>query len=241
MRIASNWIVAAGVAGLAMTSATTVFAQERSTATTYFGERVRAPRDAFELTVGAGYSQGTMSPAEGTAATDLTKAGGAFSLQAGYRFSPGFALNLYGEYDEFNPGTVVSAAGGKTRGGVGGINAAFHMAPFQRIDPWARIGTGYRMLWVTGNPNTPDLLWHGFQLAKLDIGLDLRTNEDVAIGPMIGVDLTHFYWQNPEGAGGDQEIVGKRFVPFVYAGLEGRFDIGGSRERKSGMKDFASR
>jgi hypothetical protein len=239
MRIASNWSVAAGLAGVAMASATTVFAQERAPAPNYFAERLRAPRDAFELTVGAGYSQGTMSPAQGVGATDLTKAGGAFTLQAGYRFAPEFALNLYGEYNEWNPGNMVS--GGGTRGGVGGINATFHTNPFQRLDPWIRIGTGYRMLWTTGVPNSVDTLWHGFQLAKLDIGLDMRTNEDIAIGPTVGVDVSHFYWTNPRGAGGDEEIVGKRFVPFVYAGLEGRFDIAGSRERRSGMKDFASR
>jgi hypothetical protein len=239
MRIASHWIVAAGVAGLATVSATTVFAQERAPAPNYFAERLRAPRDAFELTVGAGYSQGTMSPAEGTGATDLTKAGGAVSVQAGYRFAPQFALNLYGEYNQFNPGNAVSS--GATRGGVAGINGTFHMSPYQRLDPWARIGTGYRMLWVTGNPNAVDTLWHGFQLAKVDLGLDFRTDENIAIGPLVGVDVSHFYWRNPSGAAGDEEIVGKRFVPFVYAGIEGRFDLGGSRERRSGMKDFASR
>jgi len=238
MRIASNWIVAAGLAGLAMASATTVLAQEQA-APSYFAERVRAPRDAFELTVGAGYTQGTMSPAQGVGTTDLTKAGGAVSVQAGYRFAPEFALNLYGEYNQFNPGNLVS--GGETRGGVGGINGSFHMNPYQRIDPWVRLGAGYRMLWVTGQPNTVDTLWHGFQLAKLDLGLDLRTNENVAIGPTVGVDLSYYVWRNPTGAVGDVEIENRRFVPYVYAGLEGRFDIGGSRERRSGMKDFASR
>ena len=240
MTIASKWIIATGLAGVAMAPATTVLAQERAAApTTYFGERLRAPRDAFELTVGAGYSQGTTSPAEGVGAMDLTKAGGAAGVQVGYRFAPEFSLNLYGEYNQFNPGNAVSS--GATRGGVAGINGTFHMNPFQRLDPWVRVGTGYRMLWVTGNPNAVDTLWHGFQLAKVDLGLDLRTNEDVAIGPLVGIDVSHFYWRNPSGAGGDEEIVGKRFVPFVYAGLEGRFDLGGTRERRSGMKDFASR
>ena len=238
MRIASNWIVAAGLASRAMASATTVLAQEQA-APPYLAERVRAPRDAFELAVGANYSQGTMSPAQGLSATDLTKAGGAFTLQAGYRFAPEFALNLYGEYNEFTPGNLVS--NGATRGGVGGINGTFHMNPFQRLDPWVRLGAGYRMLWVTGQPDMVDTLWHGFQVAKLDLGLDLRTDENVAIGPAVGVDLTYFVWQNPSGAVGDIEISNKRFVPYVYAGLEGRFDIAGSRERRSGMKDFASR
>jgi hypothetical protein len=237
MTIASKWIALAGLSGLAMTSASTVLAQEKMPASSYLAEHVRAPRDALQLAVGAGYSQGTMSPAQGVGATDLTKAGGAFALHLGYRFSPAFSLNLYGEYDEFTPGNTVSD--GATRGGVGGLNAMFHFLPFNRVDPWVRIGGGYRMLWVTGSTATPDTLWHGFQIAKLDIGVDLHTNEDIAIGPTIGIDVSHFFWQNQSGVGGDVEIVGKRFVPFVYAGLEGRFDIAGSRERRSGMPDPA--
>jgi hypothetical protein len=239
MRIASHWIVAAALPGLAMAQTTTVLAQERARTPSYFEERVRAPRDALELTVGAGYSQGTMSPAQGVGAMDLTKAGGAFTLQVGYRFAPQFALNIYGEYNEWNPGNLVGS--GASRGGVGGINGTFHLSPYQRLDPWARIGAGYRMLWLTGSPNNADALWHGFQIAKLDIGLDLRTDENVAIGPTVGVDLSHFVWINPAGEAGNQEITNRRFVPFVYAGLEGRFDLAGSRERRSGMKDFASR
>ena len=115
------------------------------------------------------------------------------------------------------------------------------MNPFERVDPWVRLGAGYRMLWATGVPNAVDTLWHGFQVAKLDLGLDLRTDQNIAIGPTVGVDLSYFVWTNPSGAVGDIEIPNKRFVPFVYAGMEGRFDLGGSRERRSGMKDFASR
>jgi hypothetical protein len=231
MRTSRNWIVAAGCVGLALATSSTVQAQERVETPTYFGERVRAPRDAFELAVGAGYSQGTMSPAAGTGATDLTKAGGAFNLQVGYRFTPEFALHLFGEYDEFAPGDTLSTSAG-TRGGVAGINGTYHLLPYNRIDPWVRLGVGYRMLWVTGDPAVADTLWHGFQLAKLEIGADLRTDQDIAIGPTIGVDLSEYVWRNPAGDVGDQEIADKRVVPFVYAGLQGRFDLGGTRERR---------
>jgi hypothetical protein len=69
-------------------------------------------------------------------------------------------------------------------------------------------------------------------LAKLEIGADLRTDQDIAIGPTIGVDLSEYVWRNPAGDVGDQEIADKRVVPFVYAGLQGRFDLGGTRERR---------
>lgn len=228
MRTSNKWIVAAGSAGLAMVSASSVLAQEQVEPPSYFAEPVLAPRDALELGVGAGYSQGTMSPVAGVGPTDLTKAGGAFSLRVGYRFTPEFALHLFGEYDEFVPGDAFSNAG--TRGGVAGVNGTFHILPYQRIDPWVRLGVGYRMLWATGDPAVADTLWHGFQLARVNVGADLRTTEDFAIGPTIGIDLSECVWKNPAGDAGDEEILGKREVPFVDAGLEGRFDLAGSRE-----------
>jgi hypothetical protein len=238
MRTLSKWIVAAGCVGLATASSSSALAQERIPEPPYLAKPVRAPADAIELGVGAAYSQGTMSPAAGVGATDITKAGGAFSVQAGYRFTPQFGLHLFGEFNEFNPGNTLTNESG-ARGGVAGISGTFHVMPYQRIDPWVRLGTGYRMLWVTGAPNTPDTRWHGFQLAKLDIGADLRTSEDVAIGPTIGVGLNEFFWRNQEGPAGNEEIQGKRIVPFVYAGIEARFDLAGSRRRP--MPDLAAR
>jgi hypothetical protein len=178
------------------------------------------------------------APAAGLGATDLTKAGGAFTLHAGYRFSPEFGLHLFGEYDEFNPGNTLSTEAA-TRGGVAGISGTLHFLPYYRVDPWVRLGTGYRMLWVTGDANTPDNRWHGFQLAKLDVGADIRTSEDVAIGPTIGVGLSQFSWINPSGEAGNTEIADKRVVPFVYAGIEAKFDFAGTRRRA--LADIATR
>ena len=33
------------------------------------------------------------------------------------------------------------------RGAVGSIDATFHISPYQTVDPWVRLGTGYRVLW----------------------------------------------------------------------------------------------
>jgi hypothetical protein len=231
MSTSSKWIVAAGCIGLAITSSSSALAQERVEGSSYWTDEVRAPKDAFELGVGAAYSQGTMSPAAGMGATDLTKAGGAFTVMAGYRFLPEFGLHLFGEFNQFASGNAVSPET-STRGGVAGVSGTLHLLPYERIDPWVRLGTGYRMLWVTGDPRVPDTRWHGFQLAKLDIGADLRTSEDVSIGPTIGVGLNEFFWRNPSGEAGNEEISGKRVVPFVYAGVEAKFDLAGARYRR---------
>ena len=229
MSISSKWIVAAGCVGLATALSPDALAQERVDER-YSTQPVRAPKDAFELGVTAAYSQALASPAPGFGTTDLTKAGGAFGIQAGYRFVPEFALHLFGAYNEFAPGNALSGDAA-TRGGTAGISGTFHILPFQRIDPWVRVGSGYRMLWVTGT-GAVDSTYHGFEFAKLDIGADLRTSEDVSIGPAVGVGLTEFIWRNPSGNVGDVEIQNKRVAPFIYAGMEARFDLGGSRVRR---------
>jgi hypothetical protein len=229
----SKWIAALGVAGIAIGSTQLAGAQEKAEGPSYLSTRVDAPSQAFELAVAGTYTQGLTSPATGTGATDLTKAGGAVEVQAGYRLIPQLSLSLSGEYNEFLPGDRLSSSA-STRGLVAGANATYHLLPYDRIDPWIRAGVGYRMLWVVGDAATTDALWHGFQFVKLNVGVDLRTTEDIAIGPMVGLDLNEFVWRNPSGAAGDQEISDKRVVPFVYAGLQGRFDLLGTRERHGG-------
>jgi hypothetical protein len=228
MRISSKWIVAAGCIGIATALSPAAFAQER-VEEAYMKRPVRAPKDAFELGATAAYSQALASPAPGFGTTDLTKAGGAFGIQVGYRFVPEFALHLFGQYNEFAPGNALSGDAA-TRGGTAGISGTFHILPYQRVDPWVRVGSAYRMLWVTGT-GAVDATWHGFEWGRLDIGADLRTSEDVSIGPMVGVGLSEFIWRNPSGDVGDVEIQNKRVAPYIYAGMEARFDIGGIRQR----------
>lgn len=228
----SKWIAACSAVGIALVSSQNASAQEKSEGPSYLSTRVDAPSQALELAVSGTYTQGLTAPAGGVGATDLTKAGGAVELQVGYRLVPALSLSLSGEYTEFVRGDLLSSSAG-TRGLVAGANATYHMLPFDRIDPWVRAGVGYRMLWVVGDTTTSDTLWHGFQFVKVSIGVDLRTTEDVAIGPMVGIDLNEFVWKNPAGATGDQEISDKRVVPFLYAGLQGRFDLLGTRERHS--------
>jgi hypothetical protein len=236
MSTSSKWIVAAGCVGLAMASSSSALAQER-TEEPYISRPMRAPKDAFELGVSAAYSQAMASPVPGFGTTDLTKAGGAFGLQLGYRFVPEFGLHLFGTYNEFAPGNAFSGDA-TTRGGTAGISGTFHILPFQRVDPWVRVGTGYRMLWATGT-GAVDQSFHGFEFAKVDIGADLRTSEDVSIGPTVGVGLTEFVWRNPSGDVGDVEIQNKRVAPYIYAGMEAKFDLGGVRQRR--IPDVATR
>jgi peptidoglycan-associated lipoprotein len=120
-----------------------------------------------------------------------------------------------GEFQEFNAQRAHSALGT-----VAGIQAAYHFAPSRRIDPWLGLGTGYRWLWEVYNENHTQVLTQGLQMARLLVGLDIRTSQEFAIGPVIGADLDEFLSQ---GNGG---ITNPGVSTFVHAGLMGRFDIG---------------
>jgi hypothetical protein len=78
------------------------------------------------------------------------------------------------------------------------------------------------------------VLHHGLQLARAQVGLDVRVSRDVAIGPMIGGDIDLFIWRNPEGAAGNAAIPDKELSTFVFAGVQGRFDVGGTRVERTG-------
>lgn len=93
-----------------------------------------------------------------------------------------------------------------------------------RLDPWVELGTGYRGFWETAEGQNA-LLTHGFQLARARVGMDLRGSEALSIGPVIGADATLLLWQD----GGQQvAIADPRLSTFVFAGIQGRLDVGGT-------------
>jgi hypothetical protein len=229
MRTFSKWIMA-GTLGLGcVVSSGIASAQEKAEMRSYFNEAVRAPRNAFELSVGSSYTQGLAQPATGYSFNDLTQEGIVFGLQAGYRLSPEFSLNLWGEYNEFVSGHQLTAQAG-TRGFVAGVSATYHFMPRNRIDPWVLAGVGYRQLWLVGDTPATDAVWHGIEWGRINAGVDLRATEDIAFGPVIGVDLTEFIVRNPKGDAGPEEISNKRVNPYLFAGIQARFDLFGARE-----------
>ena len=61
------------------------------------------------------------------------------------------------------------------------------------------------------------------------------------LGPMVGADVNLFVARNPEGPAGDVVIQDKKVSTFLFAGVQGRFDVGGSRIEKSGTVQMGSR
>lgn len=216
--------------GLASVSATSAFAQDYEGG--YMAAPVRAPRGAFEIGLGTAYTQGFGSISGNTGRVqDIANAGIGFGLDLSSRVSPGFAIGLTGNYQEYKADNRLPE-GTNTRGVTAGIKADFHIAPYQRVDPWVSVGTGYRMQWIVPDGPGNNTMLHGFELGKVQLGADIRASDSVAIGPFIGADLNMFVWRNPEGAVGNIELSDKRVNTFIFAGLQGRFDVGGARDMK---------
>ena len=182
---------------------------------------LETPTKALEIYGGAGYTQGFGSLQAGVDMKQVITPGIATDVGVGYRVDPHWAVGLTGQYAEFDAQRANSA-----RGAIFGAAVAYHIRPFEKWDPWVQLGTGYRFLWENNVAPTPDLLTHGFELARLLVGLDSRVSRDIAMGPAVGVDITLPLWQAVNG-GTSTALNDPRVSTFVFAGLSARFDVGG--------------
>jgi hypothetical protein len=198
----------------ALTWGTAARAQEAP----YLERTLPAPRRAFELKLGTGYTQGFGHVAPGRSILDVAGAGIGFSVDLDYRVNPTASIGVETQYQEFT--TENNAA---SRGLAANVGVTMHASPERRGDPWLRLGTGYRFLWDV-NPFFTDttIMYHGFDFLTAKVGYDFRPAPDAAIAPVIGADLQSFIWAN--GVALSTAQIGT----FIYAGVQGRFDAGGT-------------
>jgi outer membrane protein W len=187
---------------------------------------VRAPKRAYELGVEAGYTQGF-----GSATSDRRVGagpGGTVGVSAGYRVDPRWAVGMGAQYQGYS-GTQANA--GTLRGVTADVHGTYHLSPYNRVDPYVTFGAGYRLFTQTPAGNAKATLTHALELGKVEFGVDVRPSESVAISPVVGVDLNLFMWR--AGAPVETASLTTRAVnAFVFAGVKGRFDLGGTRESK---------
>jgi hypothetical protein len=189
---------------------------------------VRAPRNALELGVDLGYTQGfgamVSDPRVGAGA------GGTVGVSLDDRIDPRWSIGVSGQYQGYgSSGRLGSTA--TLRGATGGLHGTYHFMPYERLDPHLTFGAGYRLFVESPQGDAPSTLTHGLELGKVEVGLDVRPSENVAISPVLGVDVDLFRWRT--GGPEDTGLPSNGGVStFVFAGLKGRFDLGGSRESK---------
>ena len=209
-------VVASLLCATAFARTSTAHAQEAP----YTEQRIPAPANAFELKLNAGYTQGFGMIAPGKSIPDVAGAGFGVDVDADYRANPRWSVGLQGEFQEFASNRDQAA-----RGLAGNIGAAYHAMPSVRGDPWLRLGTGYRLLWQVNPIAQPTTLLHGFELAKATLGYDIRVSPEVALAPQVGADLNLFLWENQNNV--NRALTSAQVGTFIFAGLQGRFDMGG--------------
>jgi hypothetical protein len=143
-------------------------------------------------------------------------------LGVGYRTSPRWSVGAEGQYQEF--ANELNAA---ARGLAAGVSATYHLNPSLRADPFVRMGGGYRLLWSVNPPGGSTTTIGGLQMAKAAFGYDVRVSPDVALSPVVGADLDFFVLRESNGV--MRGLAPPQLAAFVFAGLAGRFDIGGTR------------
>ncbi|HEY2368884.1 MAG TPA: OmpA family protein [Polyangiaceae bacterium] len=178
------------------------------------------PVNALEITGAVGYTQGFGEIVDGLNVNKVITAGLGTELGLNYRFSPHLALGVYGQYNQFDAQRTDTA-----RGLAAGLGLTYHILPFEHWDPWLQFATGYRMLWETGpsDSNTPTVMTHGFEPARLTVGLDYRVSRDIAISPQAGIDLSVPAWQTVNG--NTTALNDPRPSTYVFAGMGVRFDL----------------
>lgn len=193
-----------------------------------FDHDVAAPSNALELGVATGYTQGAGPIGGGMQhVEDVSKAGGAIELDALYRINPTFAVGAYGSFSKYATGDQINDQT-DVLGATAGIQATAHLRPSRSVDPWVSLGTGWRGMWLSPDSGKKTSI-QGLELARIQLGVDYRVNENVAIAPVIGGSLNLFVSQDSPMTTDYTEISDKKVNFIGFAGLAGRFDIGGKR------------
>ncbi|NUP05974.1 MAG: outer membrane beta-barrel protein [Polyangiaceae bacterium] len=194
---------------------------------------------AFEIGAGFGYTQpvGAVSSVQNIG--DMVDEGIGVSLDLGYRINPWWSLATAFHFHE-SQGDDTFVEGVDVRGLVSGLQATYHVLPFRAADPYLTFGAGYRFLWIVPPGAEPTRVLHGFQAAKVIGGIDFRFNDMVALGPAVGADLDLLLWDDMDVPNASGAIEDPRPTAFVFAGLAGRFDVGGRAEsEESRAKELA--
>ncbi|NVB84586.1 MAG: hypothetical protein HOV81_39790 [Kofleriaceae bacterium] len=208
---------------------TVAFAQpEESESSTAFDHHVAPADHAFEISVGTGYTQGGGKLGEGMLdLEDVAGPGGSANIELGYRIIPHLTVGAYGSFARYANGDSLTDDV-NVLAATAGVQAAWHFRPDRSVDPWVSLGAGWKGLWLDPDQGKATAL-QGFELARLQVGVDYRISPEVSIAPVIGGGLGMYVAQDSAMTTEYSEIDGKKVNFTGFAGVAGRFDLGGRR------------
>lgn len=194
-----------------------------------FDRPVPAVSHALEIAIGGGYLQGVGDIAGvGPRIQDLSGPGGTAELKVGYRATPNLAFGGYGTFSQFATGDDV-LGGTDVRGATAGGFAEWHFRPTQSVDPWVGLSSGWRGLWLSPDSGKNTSI-QGWEIARVQLGVDYRISPEVAIGPVIGASVNTFFTEDSPATNGFTNISDPHANWLFFAGLQARFDAFGKKE-----------
>jgi hypothetical protein len=177
---------------------------------------------SLELGVATGFTRGHGPAAGGMMPElqDLAGNGGALRLDVGWRLDRRWLAGTYFEVGRLGSGE--QGTDGMTSVAAG-IHGQLHLAPAARLDPWVGLGAGWRGLWLEHASGTHVL--QGLDLARLELGLDYRVSEALAVAPTLGLAFTEMLSEKRPGASGYSDVQDRKIGHYLFAGVSGRFDV----------------
>ncbi len=199
---------------------------EQSLSQAASADQVEPADHALEIGVGAGFSSGGGPIGGGQRhLEDVANPGGAFELDLGYRVTPNLVLGGYGTLAAYQTGDAVDTSS-DVFAATAGLQAGWHFRPTYNLDPWVKVGTGWKSLWVSQDHVKTTAL-QGLELARVQVGLDYRASKTVAIAPVIGGSVDMFLAQDTPMTTSYDEISSKKVNFTGFAGVVGTFDLAG--------------
>jgi len=200
-------------------------AQPESVDTTAWGHPVAAvPDRTFEIAVGTGYAQGGGKlGGDLRNLEDVAGPGAAVEVDVGTRIIPQLTVGVYGTLARSQHGDLI-ASSTDVLGASAGVQAAWHLRPATSLDPWLSLGGGWRALWLDPSAGKGTAL-QGFDLARVQLGVDYRVTPEIAIAPVIGGSASMFVSEDSPMTRSYTEIQDKKVNFTGFVGLSGRFDF----------------
>lgn len=217
---------AIAVAGWVLSIGSAALADETVVVSSAAPEVKAGLNNAFEASLGFGYTQGFGST--GGNSPSLTDTGGAgtqLELDLGWRIDPHFLVGVYGTGAWLSTGDAAAGAHNNWSAGAG-IQGNYHFLPGGSFDPWVGLGAGWRGYWVNHGQGTDTR--HGIDFARVQVGVDVPVTNGVAISPFVGAATTVFLTQELANQTTFSNISSPNVGVFVNAGLLGRFDLFGT-------------
>lgn len=174
-----------------------------------------------ELGAGVGYAQGDGQLGDyATSLEDTALPGGALQLDASYRVRRDMSVGVYATRSDH--AGVEGSDTAHVSAVTTGVQAIYHVPWSRTLEPWVSAGMGWKAMWLEPDGGTTRS-FHGVELARVQVGTDVRVSPTVSVSPVVGVSASTFLGQRIA-----MELVGieEREVHLTgFLGVAGRFHL----------------